>query len=108
MRRCFSMLGLCLTACLSPVEELPLNTARDATTSVSTTGAGCPASAWEKVTSCVEGLQCTYGSETCCGKTSPSMICGCHGGSWGCFYTDACLAPRCAVDVDAGFSADGG
>jgi len=52
----------------------------------------------------VEGGRCEYGSETCCGVTYPSFVCQCGGGSFGCYYTDACMgAPigcPCGVDGD--------
>ena len=52
----------------------------------------------------VEGTRCEYGSETCCGLTHPSYVCQCSGGSFGCYYTDACMgAPMgcsCGEDED--------
>jgi hypothetical protein len=42
-----------------------------------------------------EGLHCTWGSECCCGECFPSFACSCSGGSWGCFFTDACFLPNC-------------
>ncbi len=46
---------------------------------------------------CDGDLHCEYGEECCCGKCSPSLVCDCNGGTWGCYYTDACLGPWCEV-----------
>jgi hypothetical protein len=54
----------------------------------------------------VEGTSCSWGTETCCGKTHPSFLCSCMGGSWACAYSDACMGARfmCpdVTDSDAG------
>lgn len=54
--------------------------------------------------SCVPSVgQCSWGTETCCGKTYPSLVCSCDGGQWSCYYTDACLLPPGGCpDADAG------
>lgn len=43
--------------------------------------------------SCTGDLHCEYGTETCCGKTYPSTVCSCTGGSFACYATDACMLP---------------
>jgi len=51
---------------------------------------------------CASDLRCTYGTESCCGKTFPSLVCVCSGGdsAFACFMTDACMEPKCdIVDV---------
>ena len=65
----------------------------------------CPTEWPGPSTACtVDGVRCEYGSETCCGETHPSYVCQCGGGSFGCYYTDACMgAPfgcTCGVDED--------
>lgn len=52
---------------------------------------------------CVQdGLRCQYGTECCCGQCYPSLVCDCHGGQFGCYYTDACLIPGCPDVVEVG------
>lgn len=52
----------------------------------------------------VEGESCERGSETCCGKSSPSFKCRCVDAGDGilaydwCLYTDACYVPPCCFD----------
>ncbi len=70
---------------------------------VSDSGGGkCPASAPIGTSAtCEAGTVCNYGQECCCGKCSPSTICSCQGGKFGCLYTDACLLPPDACGSDA-------
>merc|ERR1711936_41601 len=35
-----------------------------------------------------EGLTCEYGSQTCCGDTSPVVILTCRQGTWAGYYVD--------------------
>ena len=45
---------------------------------------------------CSKDLKCSYGTESCCGKTFDSLVCTCSAGKrFGCFFTDACLSPSC-------------
>ncbi|MBM4355478.1 MAG: hypothetical protein FJ109_17100, partial [Deltaproteobacteria bacterium] len=46
---------------------------------------------------CEGDLHCEYGEECCCGECEPSLVCNCMSGTWGCYYTDACLGPWCQV-----------
>ena len=39
------------------------------------------------------GLSCEYGQECCQGSCFPSYVCDCSGGTWSCYYTDACFGP---------------
>lgn len=60
------------------------------------------------VASCTPGTTCSYGTETCCGQTYPSLVCHCDAsGREACFNTDACLRPQCER-ADAGSSVDAG
>ena len=65
----------------------------DAADSASSDAARCPVT--QPTGECEGTLNCTYGTETCCGKTHPSTLCGCSGGKWSCFGSDACYAPVC-------------
>lgn len=52
----------------------------------------------------VDGLECSWGTECCCGECFPSLVCTCYGGTWGCYATDACMIPGCegrACDSDS-------
>ena len=42
---------------------------------------------------CSGSMRCTYGTETCCGQTYPSLVCDCSGGQFACYNTDACFLP---------------
>ena len=42
-----------------------------------------------------DGLMCTIGSESCCGKNYVSLKCTCEGGYWMCLNTDRCMVPSC-------------
>mmetsp|Transcript_20583 Transcript_20583/g.30536 ORF Transcript_20583/g.30536 Transcript_20583/m.30536 type:complete len:996 (-) Transcript_20583:292-3279(-) len=45
---------------------------------------------------CGTSLTCPYGTESCCGRESPSLICNCdEDTTFGCFNTDACFLPQC-------------
>ena len=55
----------------------------------------CPADAPVGLAACTGDLRCEYGEECCCGACHPSLVCECGDGVWGCFHTDACLAPPC-------------
>ncbi len=60
----------------------------------------CPSIPPDTGDSCVgfeNNLTCEFGEECCCGQCFPSLICECSGGQWGCFFSDACLAP-CPTD----------
>ena len=47
---------------------------------------------------CAADLNCPYGTESCCGQTFDNLICRCSAGeTFGCFFTDACLAPSCGT-----------
>ncbi len=49
-----------------------------------------------------EGLECTYGEESCCGQSHPSWRCQCgDDGVWRCGYTDACLGATCPEPIEA-------
>jgi hypothetical protein len=49
---------------------------------------------------CSKDLKCTYGTESCCGKTFDSLVCQCSAGEvFGCFFTDACFTPSCPTTV---------
>lgn len=48
-----------------------------------------------------DGEKCEIGQECCCGKCHPSMVCSCAGGTWACYYTDACMIPGCACTDSA-------
>ena len=53
-------------------------------------------------TVCCRALDCSFGEETCCGLTFGELVCSCaEGGTFGCGYTDACLAD-CCLDVPCG------
>lgn len=52
----------------------------------------CPATA-QLDGPCSGSFSCTYGTETCCGMTYPSLVCQCRQGRLFCAYTDACLIP---------------
>lgn len=41
------------------------------------------------------GIECSWGSESCCGATYASTECTCMGGSWACLATDACFIRSC-------------
>ena len=41
----------------------------------------------------LQRLRCEYGSETCCGMTTPSVACTCSGGQFACFFLDRCRGP---------------
>ena len=43
----------------------------------------------------INDLECSWGTETCCGQTNPSTVCTCEGGSWACLATDACFIESC-------------
>jgi hypothetical protein len=59
---------------------------------------GCPADSPPLQPGACEGeLHCEYGEECCCGKCESSLVCDCMSGTWGCYYTDACLGPWCQV-----------
>jgi hypothetical protein len=56
----------------------------------------CPATTPTIGSSCtVEGQECAYGTETCCGQTYDSLIIFCADGVYQGYYTDACLVPTC-------------
>lgn len=62
------------------------------------TSTGCPVDETAAFgASCSDpSLACSYGVQTCCGQTFPSIFCSCDGTSFGCRPTDACLAfPTC-------------
>jgi hypothetical protein len=40
-------------------------------------------------------LECSWGTECCCGQCFPSTVCTCSGDSWACYATDACMIPSC-------------
>ncbi len=84
-------------ACSSPDETGSGTTTSSAATTSSTTtfDDSCPVEMPTSSTACAEGLECGYGSESCCGETFPSWICTCSFEGWGCHYTDACLYPQC-------------
>jgi hypothetical protein len=64
------------------------------------TSATCPVEAPLGVQgSCEAGQRCEYGEECCCGACSPSMVCACSGGAWGCHSTDFCMIPGCPDDA---------
>jgi len=65
----------------------------------------CPAAAPSPGAACTGSASCEFGTESCCGETHPSLVCSCSGGTWACYYTDACLVPFCG---DAGPNPDGG
>ncbi len=77
-----------------------------------TTGGGgagggmCPATepSFDGSDACApEGLHCDYGEECCANNCYASYGCDCSGGTWSCFYTDACLNPGCdpgAANID--------
>jgi len=60
-----------------------------------TTNDSCPTETPFGFPTCEGDLECEYGEETCCGETHPSVICHCSGGSFGCYYTEACYNPQC-------------
>ncbi|MGB3051775.1 MAG: hypothetical protein WBB42_12300 [Polyangiales bacterium] len=51
----------------------------------------CPMEAPDPGATCTGDDRCEYGEETCCGETHPAFVCGCQGGQFACFFTDACL-----------------
>lgn len=68
---------------------------------------GCPESHGDSA-SCTPGLTCTYGTETCCGQTYPSLVCTCNAaGEEACHNTDACFRRDCGP-LDGGSSVDAG
>jgi len=50
----------------------------------------------DSCTTAQQGLQCTYGTETCCGETFPSTRCTCEANRFICMPTEACQRPACA------------
>ena len=52
-----------------------------------------------------DGEKCEIGQECCCGKCHPSMVCSCAGGTWVCYYTDACMMPGCSCTDNSGCAA---
>lgn len=56
---------------------------------------------------CKGSAHCEYGEESCCGKTYPSTVCDCSGGTFSCYATDACFLPPGACG-DASTPDDGG
>ena len=50
---------------------------------------------------CSTDLRCTFGTETCCGQTFPSVVCSCQQGGteFACHLTDACFNPQCKTDL---------
>ena len=42
-----------------------------------------------------EGIYCTYRRECYCGECSPSIVCDCDSGKWGCYKTDFCEYTCC-------------
>jgi|GEM_PF-1162477 len=67
----------------------------DASDSVDDTTASCPAEVPAGGSCTVDGLDCDYGQECCCGDCFPSTSCTCAGGTWACLATDACFIPSC-------------
>ena len=60
--------------------------------------AGCPEDFPAPGVACEGEMKCTYGEECCCGECFDSLVCQCFGGSFGCYYTDACLGGNwCAM-----------
>jgi hypothetical protein len=58
-------------------------------------------------TSLMDGRVCTYGKETCCGVTYPSVVCTCRNGNLeSCYNSDACMA-SCESDSDCESRFDG-
>lgn len=55
----------------------------------------CPVDfeAAQQATCTIDNQICTYGEETCCNRTHPSISCRCDAafGGYACHYTDACL-----------------
>jgi hypothetical protein len=43
----------------------------------------------------LDDLECSWGTETCCGQTNPSTVCTCGSGNWACLATDACFIQSC-------------
>lgn len=62
---------------------------------------GCPPGAPIGQECSQAGLRCEYGTECCCGRCYPSIVCECDADRFGCYYTDACLIPGCPDVVDA-------
>jgi hypothetical protein len=55
-------------------------------------GGVCPASEPGFPDTCdAIGLHCDYGQECCNNNCYPSYSCDCTGGTWSCYYTDACF-----------------
>ena len=49
---------------------------------------------------CSTALRCSFGTESCCGQTYPSVVCSCQkgGSELLCHYTDACFNPKCKTN----------
>ena len=43
----------------------------------------------------LEGIECGWGEECCCGGCSPSIVCSCESGAWLCSATEACNIASC-------------
>ena len=43
----------------------------------------------------LEGIDCGWGEECCCGGCSPSIVCSCESGAWLCSATEACNIASC-------------
>mmetsp|Transcript_48567 Transcript_48567/g.72444 ORF Transcript_48567/g.72444 Transcript_48567/m.72444 type:complete len:168 (-) Transcript_48567:142-645(-) len=58
---------------------------------------------------CATSLICDYGSESCCGRTSSSVVCECSSDepSWLCFHTDACMIADCSENCPNQAPVDG-
>ena len=118
-RHLLPILAIALAACLRPVGEYcedDLDCASDTIAgggggtgggTAGGSGGGCPANqTFPGGDACQGSLVCFYGSETCCGVTSPALQCSCVSNRFFCIYTDACYQPRCPDGgVDGG--ADG-
>lgn len=64
--------------------------------------AACPASIQPGASCSASGQVCKIGKECCCGECFDSLVCSCGGGTWNCYYTDACMIPACPDASDAG------
>ena len=77
------------------------DTGADTTEDVPTDGGSadlCPDMAPDLPGTCddaLEGIECGWGEECCCGGCSPSLVCSCEGGAWLCIATEACNIVSC-------------
>lgn len=82
-------------------EDTGEDTGTDTGADTSTDGGSadlCPEEAPDIPGSCdeaLEGIECGWGEECCCGGCSPSLVCSCEGGAWLCSATEACNIASC-------------